>query len=307
MRQYTVGTRGSALALWQTRHVTSRLQARAGSIAERIITTQGDVNLTERLQGSIEKGFFTQELEAALRGKEIDWAVHSLKDLPTRMPPGLALGAVLERAPASDLLLVRKDAYAPGEALPVKAGGRVGSSSLRREHLLRRFAPRCEPRPLRGNVPTRVEKLRRGDFEAVLLAQAGVKRLQLDLSGLTVLELNPRRWVCAPGQGAVAVQCREDDAEVLALTGTIDHPATRAATAIERDFLKVLEGGCTTPFGCYVEGGVAHLGLLTPGGFRLAAVALPPAPTPTFMQDQLDRRAAHTLPESPDDWLARQL
>jgi len=309
MRQYTVGTRGSALALWQTRHVTARLAPRAGAgaIAERIITTQGDVNLTERLQGSIEKGFFTQELEAALRGSEIDWAVHSLKDLPTRMPPGLALGAVLERAPAADLLLVREDAYAPGEAVPVKAGGKVGSSSLRREHLLRRFAPGCLPVPLRGNVPTRVEKLKGGQFQAILLAQAGVKRLGLDLSGLVALELNPRRWVCAPGQGAVAVQCREGDAEVLALTGTLDHPATRDATAIERDFLKVLEGGCTTPFGCYVAGGVAHLGLLTPGGFRLAAIPLPPSPSPTFMQDQLNRLAAHTLPESPDDWLARRL
>jgi hydroxymethylbilane synthase len=307
MRQYTVGTRGSALALWQTRHVTSRLAPRAGDIVERIITTQGDVNLTERLQGNIEKGFFTQELEAALHRAEIDWAVHSLKDLPTRMPAGLALGAVLERAPAADLLLVREDALDATQRVPVRAGGRVGSSSLRREHLLRRYAPQCQPVPLRGNVPTRVEKLRKGLFEAILLAQAGVKRLGLDLSGLHVLELNPRRWVCAPGQGAVAVQCREGDPEVLALTGSLDHPATRAATAIERDFLKVLEGGCTTPFGCFVEGGVAHLGLLTERGFRLAQVSLPSSPTPAYMQDQLERLTAHTLEEPPDEWLARRL
>jgi hydroxymethylbilane synthase len=307
MRQYTVGTRGSALALWQTRHVTARLTERAGAITERIITTQGDVNLTERLQGSIEKGFFTQELEAALRGSEIDWAVHSLKDLPTRMPPGLALGAVLERAPAGDLLLVREDALDVSQPILVKAGGRVGSSSLRREHLLRRFAPACQPVPLRGNVPTRVEKLRAGQFDAILLAQAGVKRLGLNLAGLQVLELNPRRWVCAPGQGAVAVQCREADAEVRALVGTLDHPATRAATSLERDFLKVLEGGCTTPFGCYVADGLAHLGLLTKGGFRLAVLPLPSTPTEAFMQDQLDRLAAHTLEEPPDDWLARRL
>ena len=198
MRHFTVGTRGSALALWQTRHVGSLLSKSGATIAERIITTQGDTNLSDRLVGKLEKGFFTQELEAALHAKEIDWAVHSLKDLPTRMPGGLMLGAVLERAPAADLLLVRPEHVDETSVLPLKAGARVGSCSLRREAMLKHYASKAVAVPLRGNVPTRVSKLREGLFDAILLAEAGVSRLQLPLEGLAVFRLNPARWQCAP-------------------------------------------------------------------------------------------------------------
>jgi hydroxymethylbilane synthase len=313
MRTFTVGTRGSALALWQTRHVTSLVTPHGASVAERVITTQGDVNLTERLQGNIEKGFFTQELEAALHDKLVDWAVHSLKDLPTRMPRGLVLGAVLERAPACDLLLIHKDAYLDAsEGLPLKAGARVGSSSLRRENLLKRFAPAALSVPLRGNVPTRVEKLRQGQFGAILLAEAGVMRLKLELEGLMVFRLNPRRWICAPGQGAVAVQCREDDAEVRALLSKLDHPSTHRATTLEREFLKVLEGGCTTPFGAYVEGERASLGLATPQGWQnsyldLPRASLPAAELAAWMQVQLDQLSHQNTKEDLNDWLARRV
>lgn len=307
MRPLKVGTRGSALALWQTRHVTALLRPFAATISERVITTQGDVDLTERLQGKLEKGFFTRELEVELRAGQVDWAVHSLKDLPTQHPPGLVLGAVLERAAASDLLLVHRTAVDERAPLSLKEGARVGSSSLRRENLLRHYAPHCEPVPLRGNVPTRVEKLRAGQFGAVLLAEAGVKRLGLDLSDLTVLRLNPRRWVCAPGQGAVAVQCREEDLEVRALLAHLDHPATNQATRLERDFLRVLEGGCTTPFGCYVEGGFVHLGLATAQGWRGARVALPAAARPeAWLQIQLDSLTYQPNQEYPDEWLTRR-
>jgi hydroxymethylbilane synthase len=312
MRTFTVGTRGSALALWQTRHVTALLAKHTTAVSERIITTQGDVNLTERLQGSIEKGFFTQELEAALHAKQVDWAVHSLKDLPTRMPAGLVLGAVLERAPAADLLLVHPDAHVENTSgLPLKTGATVGSSSLRRENLLRRYAPACTPKPLRGNVPTRVEKLRSGAFGAVLLAEAGVTRLALNLEGLMVYRLNPRRWICAPGQGAVAVQCREDDAEVRALLSHLDHGPTHQATFNEREFLKVLEGGCTTPFGAYVEAGQAHLGLATDQGWQNTHLDFAQAMAPTelagWMQLQLTRLAAQNSTEDINDWLTRRL
>lgn len=307
MRQFTVGTRGSALALWQTRHVSQRLAPAAGTVNERIITTKGDVDMTERLQGTLEKGFFTHELEAALREGSIDWAVHSLKDLPTRMPEGLALGAVLERASPGDLLIVRPEAVDERRAFPLRDGARVGSSSLRRESLLRRFAPWCEPRPLRGNVPTRVEKLKQGQLDAILLAEAGVSRLGLSLSGLFVFQLNPRRWVCAPGQGAVAVQCRERDAEVLAVTRTIDHGPTRYATELERDFLKVLEGGCTTPFGCFVEGQRAYLGMATPGGWRGAVVSLEPEVEAGWMAERLAQLQNNVLVETTDDWLFRRV
>ncbi len=308
MRQYVVGTRGSALALWQTRHVSALLAQRLGAVTERVITTKGDVSQAEKLAGPLEKGFFTEELEAALRAREIDWAVHSLKDLPTRAPQGLTLGAVLERAPAGDLLLVRPDAVAgePGLSVPLKAGARVGSSSLRREAMLGHYAPQAKASPLRGNVPTRVEKLRRGDYDAIILAEAGVARLGLDLSGLVAFQLNPTRWVCAPGQGAVAVQCREDDTELCAALGSIAHGPTAQATGLERDFLRILEGGCTTPFGCYVQGGLAHLGLATPHGWRSARVELPAAPTPPWLQAQLDTLGS-TPSEESHDWLTRRV
>ena len=128
-RNFTVGTRGSALALWQTRHVSKRLAPTGARITERIITTKGDTSQAEKLAGKLEKGFFTEELEAALRAREIDWAVHSLKDLPTRMPAGLVLGAVLERAAAADLLLVRPDSVdarlLEGASLPLLQGSRA--------------------------------------------------------------------------------------------------------------------------------------------------------------------------------------
>ena len=277
----TLGTRGSDLALWQTRHVAGLLRQAGGpslEVKEKIITTRGDVDMSERLVGKLEKGFFTEELERELREGAIDAAVHSLKDLPTRMPEGLALGAVLERWRPNDLLLVRPEWVQRGrslEVLPLKDGARVGASSLRRDALLRRHAPGSQPVPLRGNVPTRVQRLREGKTEAIVLAAAGVERLKLDLSGLAVFVLNPRRWVPAPGQGAVAAQCRAGDARVSGLLAPAHHAASAEAAAWERDFLRVLEGGCATPFGCHVEGSRAWLGQATPNGWRAKTVDLP--------------------------------
>lgn len=311
MRQFTVGTRGSALALWQTRHVTSLLAPQTKAITERIITTKGDVSQAEKLAGKLEKGFFTEELEAALHAGEIDWAVHSLKDLPTRMPKGLVLGATLTRAPAGDLLIIREQTFADAgspHVLPLRAGARIGSSSLRREAMLRRYAPKCEPVPLRGNVPTRVEKLKRGEFDGILLAEAGVRRLDLPLDGLITFQLNPRRWVCAPGQGAVAVQCREGDAEVRALLSTINHEPTARATSLERDFLRVLEGGCTTPFGSFIEGDVTWLGLATNEGWKAKRLQLPAErPGPEWLQAQLDSLTRQSKEEDTDEWLTRRV
>lgn len=306
MRSFTVGTRGSALALWQTRHVTALLGDRGLTVHERIITTQGDTSQAERLVGKLEKGFFTQELESALHVREIDWAVHSLKDLPTRMPAGLVLGAVLTRAAPGDLLLMRPDAVDEGRLLPVKPGATLGSSSLRRESMVRHFAPDASPRPLRGNVPTRVDKLRAGLYDGILLAEAGVRRLSLNLDGLAVFQLNPHRWPCAPGQGAVAVQCREDDAEVRAHLATLTHQPTAFAVNLERDFLRVLEGGCTTPFGCFIENGRAWMGQATEAGWLSRSVSLPAEPTTPWLEQQLS--SFNTLPEeNNNEWLARRV
>ncbi len=305
-RNFTVGTRGSALALWQTRHVSSLLAPSGASITERIITTQGDTNQTEKLVGKLEKGFFTQELEAALHEKEIDWAVHSLKDLPTRMPEGLVLGAVLERAPAGDLLLVRPESIDEANGpLQLKTAARIGSCSLRREAMLKHFAPKAVAAPLRGNVPTRVTKLRDAVYDGILLAEAGVMRLQLSLEGLVAFRLNPARWQCAPGQGAVAVQCRADDTEVLTLLWAMHHPATARAVNLERDFLRILEGGCTTPFGCYVDGGRASLGLATDTGWARRTVTLPDQLDTAWLAACLNELT--TSREDSNDWLARRI
>lgn len=309
MRHYQAGTRGSALALWQTRHVAQLLAAQGVQSAERIITTRGDVDLSARLVGKLEKGLFTEELEEALRRGEVDWAVHSLKDLPTRMPPGLTLGSVLERAPAADLLLLRPEAVdaAPDARLPVRPGARVGTCSLRREAMLRHHAPRAVPVPLRGNVPTRVEKLREGLYDGIVLAEAGITRLGLDLSGLAVFRLSPAHWTCAPGQGAVAVQCREDDAEVLALLARIHHAETAAAVELERAFLRELEGGCTTPFGCHVSAGTVSLGLAVSGGWARREVPLPSQPTAAWMQAELSLLSRQSPEEMPHVPLAVRL
>lgn len=314
MRRFTVGTRGSALALWQTRHVSSLLGG--CDIEERIITTQGDTNMSDKLVGKLEKGFFTQELEAALFAKEIDWAVHSLKDLPTRMPQGLVLGAVLERAPAADLLLLRPDAVELDRAeLPVKRGMRIGTCSLRREAMLKHFSPGVVNAPLRGNVPTRVNKLLEGHYDGIVLAEAGVMRLALPLEGLVVFRLNPARWQCAPGQGAVAVQCREDDADVRIVLSHLNHAPTARATGLERDFLRTLEGGCTTPFGCFVDGERASLGLATERGWSRRTIDIPASPDAKWIDSILATLPDHVAPagspadpeEDSNEWLTRRV
>lgn len=281
MRPLVAGTRGSALALWQTEHAASLLRAAAAQrgrpleLKVQIITTRGDTDQSPVLAGKLGKGFFTQELEAALRAGAIDLAVHSLKDLPTESPAGLVNGAILERGPAHDLLIARAEAIAPAAngQLPLKKGARVGSSSLRRAALLKRYAPDAIAQPLRGNVPTRVSKLVQGKYDAIVLAAAGVTRLALDISACVAFDLNPRVWVPAPGQGAVAIQCRNDDQELQELLDQLTHRATADATRFERLYLQSLEGGCTTPFGCLVQGADVCLGLDIHGGWRRVVTA----------------------------------
>lgn len=293
-----IGTRGSDLALWQARAV----QAAVGGEL-RIITTQGDTSLAERLVGTLEKGFFTEELEAALRSGDIDCAVHSLKDLPTRVPEDFALGAILERATPGDILLTHFDHVCDGD-FPLRGGTTVGASSLRRDALLKHFAPGVSPQPLRGNVPTRVQKLRERKLDAIVLAAAGVERLQLDLSGLAVFGLNPTRWPPAPGQGAVAVECRAKDAPLRARLAAIDHATTVRAVSWERAFLRTLEGGCSTPFGCYVQDDQAWLGQLIGSAWHAHSVTLPASFSEDFIAATL---AALPKGKDHDDWLYRPL
>jgi hydroxymethylbilane synthase len=317
MSTMIVGTRGSDLALWQTRHVSQLVrdaaQKRGESveIKELIITTRGDVDMSDRLVGKLEKGFFTEELEQAQRDGRIDFAVHSLKDLPTRMPKGLALAAVLPRHRPVDLLIAMPHALdeTRGEkVLPLKAGMKVGASSLRRDAMVKQYCPGAEPVPLRGNVPTRIKRLREGKVDVALLAAAGVERLGLDLSGLHVFQLNPKRWMPAPGQGAVGVQCREDDGRVRSALSLINDSATAEATEWERAFLRVLEGGCATPFGCHVDGGRAWLGQATEQGWKAKSVALPPV-SGTAREDFINRVLSGKEKADGDDesWLFRKV
>jgi len=277
MRPLRAGTRGSALARWQTDHAAALLRAAWPELEVEpvIVTTRGDVDLRDRLTGRLDKGFFTEELESGLRGGELDIAVHSLKDLPTANAPGLTIGAVLPRGPGEDWLVVRPEAITEQSRgqLPLAPGARVGSSAVRREALLRVYAPHARALPLRGNVPTRLERLREGRYEAIVIAAAGLSRLGLDLSGLAVYALDPRRWIPAPGQGAVAVQCRADDAETRALLSAIHHAPTAHAVSWERALLAASEGGCASAFGSRLLGDQLIWGLEQAGWRRYRAPA----------------------------------
>ena len=277
-----IGSRGSDLALWQSRTVLAALNAAAPPLAWHsditVITTRGDVDQSPYLAGSVEKGFFTKELEIALLDRRIDLVVHSLKDLPTAEPQGLVNRTILPRASAADWLLVRREFYEPRDdgLLPLKAGARVGASSLRRGALLGRYAPHAKSVPLRGNVPTRVRRLAEGEsVDAIVLAAAGLTRLQLDITSFALVELAPEWWVPAPGQGALAAQCRAGDAAIESQVNTLTDPACATATRWEREFLRVIEGGCSTPFGCHVVGNRAFLGTATERGWAAGSVELP--------------------------------
>src|SRR5687767_1583250 len=274
MSVHHIGSRGSDLALWQSRTVLAELndraQARAWHPDITVITTRGDVDQSPYLAGSVEKGFFTRELEIALLERRIDLVVHSLKDLPTAAPAGLHNATILPRANPADWLLIRQEFHAPRAdgLLPLKSGARVGASSLRRGALLGRYAPQAIAVPLRGNVPTRLRRLGEGrNVDAIVLAAAGLSRLELDLSAFVKVELPPEQWVPAPGQGALAAQCRAGDAAIEAQLALLAEPACVSATRWERDFLRVIEGGCSTPFGCHVIGQRAHLGIASDRGW----------------------------------------
>ena len=263
-----VGTRRSALARRQTALVVELLEAAWPGLAceEREIVTQGD-----RTQQSGQplpeiggKGLFTAELEQGLRDGELDLAVHSLKDLPTEDTPGVVVGAVCVREDVRDCFVSRE--RLPLAELP--AGAVVGTSSLRRAAQLQALRPDLEIRSIRGNVDTRIRKVRDGEFDATVLAAAGVVRLGLEDE---VTEwLSPETMLPAPGQGALAVQCCAEDERVLALLAAIEDPGARATTTAERAFLRALGGGCAAP--------VAALASLSQGSMSVRLDGLVAAP-----------------------------
>lgn len=254
-----IGTRGSDLALWQARFVAERLETAGHAVAVDVLKTRGDRIDDVPLHQVEGKAFFTAEIEDALRAGRVDIAVHSHKDLPVESPPGLAIAAVPPRGPAGERLVVAEHAWSPeAPFVPLADGAVVGTSAPRRTEQLRLLRPDLDVQPLRGNVPTRVKRVHERRYDAVLLAAAGLDRLELDLGGLRAWDVPQELVVPAPAQGALAVQTRADDEAVRALCRALFHDAATAAEIeAERGVLLAAGGGCSLPLGCAVtaEGG----------------------------------------------------
>lgn len=251
MRKIVIGSRGSDLALWQANHVKNQLENLGHEVEIKIIVTQGDAiqNLSfDKLEG---KGFFTKEIEKELLDKTIDLAVHSHKDLETNPPAGLTIAAVSERENPADLLLILKDKVDNNEVFQLKKNPIVGTSSARRKAQMLAFRSDVEIKDLRGNVPTRIEKLRSGQYDAILLAKAGVDRLNIDLSEFHVFVMNPKEFVPAPAQGVLGLQIREDDASMAEVMAHMHHREVYQNIRVERGILNKMEGGCQLPLGVY--------------------------------------------------------
>lgn len=246
-----IGSRGSDLALWQAHFVEKELKKLGHQVSIKIIETKGDriQDLSfDKIEG---KGFFTKEIENALLDNSIDLAVHSHKDLETEQPKGLKIAAVSYRENPTDQLLIRKSSADKSELLEIIKNGIVGTSSARRKSQLLRLRPDVVIKDLRGNVPTRINKLREGQYDAIVLATAGIKRLDLDLSDLVCVELAPTQFVPAPAQGVLGLQIRANDNALESALEPMHHKDVAAAIAIERGVLKLLNGGCQLPLGVF--------------------------------------------------------
>jgi hydroxymethylbilane synthase len=254
-----IGTRGSALALAQAGEVARRLGAAGHETETVVIHTEGD-RVADRPFAEVGAfGVFVREIEAALLEGRVDVAVHSYKDLPSQRPAELVVAAAPERVDVADVLLARREATAPGGVIPLREGATVGTSSARRQAQLRHLRPDLAHAPLRGNVPTRIRSLAEGRFDAIVLAAAGLLRLQRNApggaplvpDGIVTTRLDPAVFVPAPGQGALAVQVRRDDDAVRRAVEPLDDPATARALAAERAALARAEAGCVVPFGAW--------------------------------------------------------
>jgi hydroxymethylbilane synthase len=259
-----IGSRGSQLALWQARHISSCLQKLGVETRLEIIKTTGDKITDVPLAQVGGKGLFTKEIEEALLDRSIDLAVHSLKDMPTGIPAGLTLAAIPEREDPRDALIGKPLAE-------LGAGSKVGTSSLRRAAQLHALGRGLVTENLRGNVDTRLRKLDEGHYDAIVLAAAGLRRLGWEDR---IRELIDPDVMCpAAGQGALAIETRDDGGEAREIAGRLNHAATNAAVTAERSLLAMLEGGCQVPIGAFAhfEGSVLHLTAIvaSPDGTRM--------------------------------------
>lgn len=254
MQTLTIASRESALAMWQAEHIRDRLRALHPGYAIDILgmTTRGDQILDVTLSKIGGKGLFVKELEVALEAGRADLAVHSMKDVPMELPPGFTLAVIGEREDPRDAFVSSR--YTQLSDLP--PGSVVGTSSLRREAQLRARYPQLVVKPLRGNVGTRLKKLDEGQFDAILLAAAGLKRLGLGARIRSLLAVEDS--IPAAGQGALGIEIRSDRADVAALLAPLDHPETAACVRAERQVSRVLGGSCQVPLGAHavLDGGV---------------------------------------------------
>jgi len=251
MQKIRIGSRGSDLALWQANTVKRQLEELGAEVDITIITTQGDSiqHLSfDKLEG---KGFFTKEIEQALLDNSIDLAVHSHKDLETNPPSGLMIAAVSDRENPADVLLIHPNAVDSTQVWGLKEGAVVGTSSARRKSQLIGLREDVVIKDLRGNVPTRLGKLVAGDYDAILLAKAGIDRLQLDLRGMVEVVLDPTEFIPAPAQGVLALQIRSNDTQLMNFIQPLNNDDVQTRIALERTLLNRLDGGCQLPLGAY--------------------------------------------------------
>ncbi|MBD2559223.1 hydroxymethylbilane synthase [Nostoc sp. UIC 10607] len=251
-RTIRIGSRKSQLALVQTYWVQEQLQQSFPDITFEVHTmsTQGDKILDVALAKIGDKGLFTKELELGMLNQEIDFAVHSLKDLPTHLPEGLTLAAITERENPADALVVHEK-HKDKQIDTLPEGAVIGTSSLRRLAQLRHHFPHFTFKDVRGNLITRLAKLDAGEYDALILAAAGLERL--GMSDRVHQVLPKEISLHAVGQGALGIECRADDSELLSLLKAIEHPETRDRCLAERSFLRSLEGGCQVPIGVNTE------------------------------------------------------
>ncbi len=259
MKLIKIGTRGSDLALWQANHVAELIGIEKTEI--KIIKTKGDKlqNLSfDKIEG---KAFFTKEIEEALLNNEIDIAVHSLKDLPTENTDSLTIAAVLKREDPSDILLIRSQCCNDKNFLKLFDGAIVGTSSARRAAQIKNTMNTLRVSSLRGNVPTRIQKLRAGQFDAIIIAKAGINRLMPDISDFKSLILPFSFFLPSPSQGALAIQIRDNENDLKELLKPLSDTETEKSVTAERSFLKHFGGGCHIPLGAfaYVTEDIIHL------------------------------------------------
>ncbi len=262
MARLRIGSRGSQLALWQANHISELLRARGHSVEIEIIKTTGDKITDVALAKVGTKGMFTKEIEEALADNRVDLAVHSLKDLPTELAGDFEIAAITKRENARDVFCSVK--FSSIESLP--KGAKVGTSSLRRQAQLKAIRSDLQIHPLRGNVDTRLRKLEEGEYDAVILAAAGLHRLgktQLIRQVIPLEVMTP-----AAGQGALAIETRSGDAAIQKHISFLDDPDARATTACERSLLNRLGGGCQVPIGAFAE--------MQSGRIRLTALVAHP-------------------------------